>query len=150
MTTHRPPRIRMHSSEEEEDALMRTVSADRNPLATTMPEWVDSVNATQLTEVIEKLPVQFRNRSFSVNKATVIGNETVIRVTGLNSITLDQWSKHIPSRYLAGGHFSFDGLNIHIPFRRVRNRKRCLRFVAVSIVVCIVTLAILLAVHYMK
>lgn len=128
--------------------LVQSVHSSRNPLATSLPDEIDEANGQRLVDAICKFPGRFKTASFSTTRATVQGNEIVVKVAGLNGITLHDWNRHISSRYMAGGHFSFDGLCIHIPFRKERNRKRCKRAVGGAIILCLIALAVFLTIYY--
>jgi hypothetical protein len=122
---------------------MSECHSSQNPLATAWPEKQDMENATMLDIRVRNIPTLFKSNAFSIAKASVTSNETILAVTGMNGMTLADWNRFVPVSSLKGGYISFDRVYIHIPFARSRRNKRMQWWIGLLIFICLCALAVL-------
>jgi len=131
------------------DSLVQTSEfvSPHNPLTSVRPDLDDMTNAQRAADYVRNIPRKYQSKSFSIATASVTQNETILSITGLKDMTLDEWQRAIPSRVLGGGYISFDRVCIHIPFQRQRRKrqyKTALWIVGICITLGLIALAIVL------
>jgi len=121
-----------------------------NPLTSIRPDLDDMTNAQRAADCIRNIPRQFQSKSFSIATASVTQSETILSITGLKDMSLDEWNRAVSTHVLAGGYITFDRICIHIPFQRERRKRRYKRMVFVLSVCIAIGLIVFAAVVMLK